>query len=607
MWSSQLFWKVFLACVGPFFLSALFFGVLVTNNQEAQFEALRQQQMRNAAIFLQSDLDDSISEDSRSELQKRVYQLGQQTGLRLTIVLPSGEVLVESEKETIPEVLKMESHANRPEFRQAKNSGEGIATRMSSTQREEYCYYALRVGSGSEPTGYVRVSLPMEDVRSQVSRVRGIVWSFTGLVCVGAVLLNYYFVHRILSPVTELTKAAEAITAGDYQQHLAINNRDEVGRLARSFNRMSVELVSRITELRERGEQMAAVLGGMVEAVVAVDNHVRIMFANDAAGQLFGFASDESRGRMLLSTIRDETLYEAAQAAIKTGNVIKTEIDIFGANRITVAVHAGPLPGDPCPGVVIVMDDMTELRRLESVRQEFVANVSHELKTPLSSIKAYAETLRSGAIHDQDNNVLFVERIEEQANRLQQLIMDMLSLAKIESGQQAFETAEVLIDVAVENSLAYHANAAEAKSIRLSQAPPPKPLAVLADDEAVRQMLDNLIDNAIKYSPVAGEVTVRWYASGSYAKIEVSDTGIGIAKEDQDRLFERFFRVDKARSRELGGTGLGLSIVKHLSQFFGGSVSVESQLGKGSTFRISLPLADELPNLTSERRRGEPK
>jgi two-component system phosphate regulon sensor histidine kinase PhoR len=261
-----------------------------------------------------------------------------------------------------------------------------------------------------------------------------------------------------------------------------------------------------------------------------------------------------------------------------------------------VDIHVQPLPGEPCPGVVLVIHDTTALRRLESIRREFVANVSHELKTPLSSIKAYTETLQNGALSDPEICKRFLSRIEEQTERLTRLIMDMLMLARIESDHQAFEIVSVDLPEIVRACLENHRSAAEVKGVAIvAEAEGAKPQAALpcrvrADREGLREILDNLLDNAINYTPEGGNVSVVWGSNGSMAQIAVRDSGIGIKAEDQERIFERFYRVDKARSREMGGTGLGLSIVKHLAQSMNGTVAVESEVGKGSVFTVELPV-----------------
>jgi two-component system phosphate regulon sensor histidine kinase PhoR len=291
--------------------------------------------------------------------------------------------------------------------------------------------------------------------------------------------------------------------------------------------------------------------------------------------------------------VRNHSLEEAVSAALATRQPQRLETTQEIGDKMSVAIQATPLPGEPSPGVVIVMHDTTELRRLESLRRDFVANVSHELKTPLSSIKAYAETLRNGALDDRQASIKFVERIMEQSERLHHLILDMLSLARIESAQQVVEIVPVSVEEVVQECFAAQRPAADAKQIALVAEPQQPGCLVRADKEGLREILDNLVDNAIKYTSAGGRVAVRWRTTGDakMVSIEVEDTGIGISAEELTRVFERFYRVDKARSREMGGTGLGLAIVKHLAQSFGGGVSAKSESGQGSRFTVELRLA----------------
>jgi two-component system phosphate regulon sensor histidine kinase PhoR len=345
------------------------------------------------------------------------------------------------------------------------------------------------------------------------------------------------------------------------------------------------------------------VLGGMIEGVVAVDPRQRIVLANEAAGRLFDFRPHAAEGRPLLEVIRNHALHGAVTTAFLSGEAQRFEFRRTGPQGLCFDIHVQPLPGRPCPGVVLVIHDTTALRRLEAIRREFVANVSHELKTPLTSIKAYTETLRHGAIRDAETSQRFLARIEEQTERLTRLIIDMLMLARIESDHQVFETVSLDVEEVLQKCIEDHRGAAEAKRIAVqvgadgANRPLDQQLGaerqaacrVRADREALREILDNLLDNAIKYTAEGGNVWVSWHANGDVAQIAVRDSGIGIKREDQQRIFERFYRVDKARSRELGGTGLGLSIVKHLAQSMDGSVAVESEVGKGSTFTVELP------------------
>ncbi len=366
---------------------------------------------------------------------------------------------------------------------------------------------------------------------------------------------------------------------------------EELTRLRSAFERIQDSVDAQWSGLRSSNERLLGMMRSMEEGVLALDADERIALINEAGRRLLEMGDAEVVGRHLWELTRLRALRDAFAEAMTTGRASAKEFETTGAERHVLTLRAARLPGDPGLGVMVVLHDVTELRRLENLRRDFVANVSHELKTPLASIKAYAETLRLGALHDVENNQLFVTRIEEQADRLHQLIIDLLHLARVESGQQAFDIAEVCLRTIVDASVAAHAASAASRRITLASEPPAAPIDVLADEEGVRTIVNNLVDNAIKYTPEGGKVTVRWRQDGGHAILEVQDTGIGIARQHQARVFERFYRVDKARSRELGGTGLGLAIVKHLVQAFGGSVGIESQPRVGSTFRVTLPLA----------------
>jgi two-component system phosphate regulon sensor histidine kinase PhoR len=461
---------------------------------------------------------------------------------------------------------------------------------------------------------------------ADIALVRGWVWLLIAIESILVFGLAYWLIGLIVRPIDSLNAAANAIAAGDYQHRVYVPSRDELGTLAGTLNRMSQALGQRMSQLSQTADRQSTVLGGMIEGVIAVDPRQRIVLANEAAGRLFGFRPAEIEGRSLLEVVRNHALSAAVTAGLSTGAPQRLETHRAGAQQLHVEIHVQPLPGEPCPGVVLVIHDTTELRRLESIRRDFVANVSHELKTPLSSIKAYTETLRSSLEIDPATNQKFLGRIEEQADRLHHLILDMLTLARIESDHQAFDITSVDVPDVVRACLEAQRPAAEAKRIALTinsnGMPADVPCRVRADREGLREILDNLVDNAIKYTPEGGKVTVAWRSRGSRAEgqgpngdasvqhpasslqhptpspqppapsllIFISDTGIGIKPADRERVFERFYRVDKARSRELGGTGLGLSIVKHLTQSFGGRVAVESVPGQGSTFTVELPV-----------------
>lgn len=335
-----------------------------------------------------------------------------------------------------------------------------------------------------------------------------------------------------------------------------------------------------------------AVLGTMAEGVVVVDRRQTILFANDASRSLLDMRSEAVVGRPLWEASRLATLRQAVEQVITGGQRHETEY-ITPRGQLTVAATVTPLPDEPVPGVMLVLRDVTDLRRLETMRRDFVSNVSHELKTPLTSIQAYADTLLEDEATDPEQSRYFLEKIVEQAERLSALIVDIIRLGKIESEPDVFELGPVPVKASVDACLEAHATVAATNGVTLAADTIPTELAVLADAGELRTIFDNLVNNALHYTPRGGLVNVRLVESTldtDLVGIAVADTGIGISKDQQNRIFERFYRVDRARDRQRGGTGLGLSIVKHLCQLFGGRVEVQSELGVGTTFTVWIPV-----------------
>ena len=552
-----------------------------------------QQRLHDLAVVLRNDTSQVFLDGSSAKLQKTLKHLGEQTETRMTLVSEDGVVLGDSAEN--PAV--MENHRNREELLQARTNGFGVSQRPSPTLGIPMMYFALRVDEQDNPIGFVRVAMPMESVLDQVSSVQRLILLTGILVSLAALAFTYIIVGRIIRPLATLTDAATMIAGGDIAHEVSIPNRDELGMLATAFNTMNQQLAGRIDELQrksrelgENSERLETVLGGMVEGVVAVDDQEQVLFANHAAHLLLEFSAPDVVGRPIWEAVRNPAVQDVIRKALETREQNRVELELPRTQSI-VELFATRLPGKPCPGVVLVLYDVTELRRLENVRRQFASNVSHELKTPLASIQAYTETLLDGAINDSEHNRKFLRRIEEQAERLHALIIDLLRLSRIESGRDAFEMTAVSLREAVDLCVKEHAEITESKQIKLKLQPSQVPIRVLADEEGLRTILNNLIENALNYTPQGGQVTVLWRIEGSMALLNVEDMGGGIAKEHQSRIFERFYRVDKARSRELGGTGLGLSIVKHLVEEFEGSVEVTSELGKGSTFTVRLPVA----------------
>ncbi len=432
------------------------------------------------------------------------------------------------------------------------------------------------------------------------------------------VLLCIWGDRQLKRSLRELTRAVENIGVGEARVFL--DARDELCSLGKTFNRISERLSAHIGQLEADRQQLRTILSGMVEGVVALDSEQRILFANDRAAQLLEITGQSVVGRPLWAVVRQRSLIDVIRRALDTPEAQREEIHWIGSTAgplpsvtRSLTVHAARFSGGKSyhagRGAVLVLHDTTELRRLERLRQDFVANVSHELKTPVTVIKVCVETLQDGAADDPHHRDHFLGQIARQSDRLHMLILDLLSLARIESGDELFDFQAVDVQPLVLGLVERFRPRAESRQQVLevgrgtgvspvnngesntegTPAQPSEAVSVWADEEAVEQILENLLDNALKYTPEKGKVSIHWSTHAAQVCIEVSDTGIGIPPADLPRIFERFYRVDKARSREMGGTGLGLSIVKHLAQAMHGSVQASSRVGQGSTFQVWLP------------------
>ena len=529
-----------------------------------------------------------IRGNSLEEIQSKVLSLRQYTEARITLISEDGKVLAESDRESTAD---LENHIHRPEIESAKANEVGVAFRHSSTLNQDFMYVAVK--KPLQGIEYFRVALPITEVQREVSQIRSLIASVGGLTAMIVLWLAWSLARRVAMPLSELNEGAERIAAGEMGHKVYLDRRDEVGQLAASFNRMSERLSEQFTQIEEDRSQLRAVLGSMMEGVIAISADQQILFANERAGQLLGFPVEQAGKRKVWEVVRQHAVLERLQNNIDEGKESAASIEFTGPNGRSLLMHTARLPGEPVRGTVLVFHDLTELRRLERMRQDFVANVSHELKTPLAVITACVETLRDGGMDDVEHRDKFLDSIHEQSQRLLALILDMLSLARIESKDHNLTLKPLDMAKIANACIELHQTRAAGKNQKLILEPPSgRPVYVLADEEALSEILENLIDNAVKYTPENGEIRVSWARENGRCLIKVRDNGIGIAKQELPRIFERFYRVDKARSREMGGTGLGLSIVKHLADALGGQVSATSEIGQGSTFLVELPAVD---------------
>lgn len=584
MLSQRLVWKYVVVFGVVYGLFSLICMSLATRWQRDHLLGTARVTLHELAQAVSDDLE---PQHDAERLRAQVASAGARSGTRIHVLDQQGGILAGSSDP----VGATFSRDWRTEIAAAAEHGESLVLPSNLLGEAPFIRYTRRVEMAEGGTRFVQLEMPWEEQEQWLRSFRSrLLMLFSG----GGVALILTAV-ALTAPVAEQARqialSAQQISDGDFSGVVRVQGSDEMALLSRSFDEMRSELALHVDRLKKNSERLAIVLGTMSEGVVAIDNRKQVLFANSAARAMLEFVTPEAVGRPLLEAVRNRSVHELLDVAFTSELPRTTELELGTAVRRLVDVHTRRLPGSPSPGVLMVLHDVSDLRRLENLRQEFVANVSHELKTPLTIIKAFAETLLEGAINDTEHNVSFVIQISEQAERLHQLILDLLTVARIESGDERFEFAALPLAKLIDACVQRYSAAADAKSVVLSGDPAVDGLQVFADEEGMREILDNLVDNAIKYTPQGGSVTIQCRAEPTMVTIEVCDTGIGIPPDQQGRIFERFYRVDKARSRELGGTGLGLSIVKHLVAAMGGSVAVKSGPNQGSTFTVRLPRA----------------
>jgi len=594
MWRSKLFWRLFggYGALLALSLTLLSWGLL--SRMEQRLQAGVQEGLTRDVIALRETLRHRPAEQSTpAALQPLARDLARQMNVRVTFLTGEGKVLADSGTTSLPEV----SLADRPEVRESTADKAGWHIRGGQAGEPEMLFVALRTDTPSGPM-IVRLASTLDTVKEDMRWMRKLVWSGAALTLVPALLGSWWIARRQSGPIAKLATAAQAMACGEPAQRVPIQSSGELQALATAFNDMNDACMRHITQMEQDRQQLRAVFSSMLEGVAVIDHDQRIILLNEAASHVLRVPRDASIGRKLWELVRHRQLAEMVDRVLAGSGPQQCEIEWrFPADRI-LAVRVSALSSDAPRGAVLVLADITQLRRLERYRKEFVANASHEMKTPLAAIQAMVETLLDGAVHDPEHNVRFLKCISENVNRLSRLILDLLTLGRIEPGQETFNVESLPLEQAMAACQRRHEHAARAGGGALELLPPDVPIAVRADQEALVQILDNLVTNAITYTPAGGRVVLRWFADGETACLEVEDTGEGISERDLPRIFERFYRVDRARSRALGGTGLGLSIVKHLCQALGGSVTATSELGSGSTFTVRLPRA-ELPTLAS--------
>jgi two-component system phosphate regulon sensor histidine kinase PhoR len=586
---SRILWQLFGAYAAVVLLTAVAGTLIIRFVVER--DALRDIETTLAAkaVLLREIAGPTLHGEAEAGFQQRIVELGGATGARLTVIAADGRVLADSEQD--PAV--MESHLQRPEIVQAANSGTGTASRYSDTLRTKMVYSALAVRENGVTLGYVRTALSDALVHRRLNRAGQLVLGGTLLAILLSLLPSFWFAWRLSRRLADISRGAQAAADGNLSWKLGAGGATELDETARSINLLAANLRDQLDTAVREHNQIETILGGMVEGVVAVDAEERVLHLNRAAQALCEAAGGGWRGEKVWKVLRVPAVLAALESVLRNNRTAEAEVRIprSGGDQVVETICAPLLDAQGSViGAVAVLHDVSRLRQLEGVRREFVANASHELKTPITVIQGIVETLLDDNEMDAAVRTRFLGSLGEQSRRMQSLVEDMLALSRAESRDTGFEMAPLdLCEVAQESHRAL-APAAEGKQLALTLALPVEPVMVNGDRRALALAVDNLLDNAIKYTPEGGSIRLAVTAAPGLARLEVQDTGVGIASEHLAHLFERFYRVDKARSRELGGTGLGLSIVKHTVSGHGGDVRVSSQPGVGSTFTVELPL-----------------
>ncbi len=521
-------------------------------------------------------------------LEQLVKTLGEQTHTRFTLLMENGLVIADSEEDP----ARMDNHADRPEVIDALKGQTGVATRFSHTLQQNMMYVALPVVEQEQIVGCVRAALPIRTLALTLESALYPVINSGLVIALIAALISLWLSRRISRPLEEMKQGAERFARGELAGRLPDYKGEEMGGLAEAMNQMAAQLDDRIrTVVRQRNEQ-EAVLASMIEGVLAIDNQERLLRINQSAADLLNISVENVIGRRIQEIIRKPDLQRFISQALHSQQRIEADMTLaISGEELFLQAHGTPLrdANGKDIGALVVLNDMTRLQRLENIRRDFVANVSHELKTPITAIKGSVETLLDGAVDDKENAERFLGIISRQSDRLNAIIEDLLALSRIEQGveQEGLELQPTLLRDVFLGTLQACQVKAQNKQIKLEMECPDE-LEANINAPLLEQALVNLIDNAIKYSTEKGRIRFTATGSPSSIMIQVQDWGSGIPQEHLPRLFERFYRVDKARSRKLGGTGLGLAIVKHIIQAHNGQISVSSMLGKGSTFTIQL-------------------
>jgi len=588
----NLFWKLALTFFG-LLLSVLFaVGFFAERALRQDYERSAYAQLASVARFAQTRLpqfptNPAAQPEELRDVRAWAAQIGQ-SGTRVTVIAANGQVLVDSESDA----STMENHADRPEFRQALASGSGRSIRPSVTLKRDLIYYAVRQGTASGSPVVLRFALPLDNADEVVASFRRSLWLALVIIFLIAGGASLLVSRSVADRVERLRKFSHRVAEGDFRPLPGDGSGDALEALGAALNQTAARMDRTIHTLTEERNMSAAILGSMVEGVAVVNGSERLVFANQGFAEILELDVPPKSGSALVEVVRQTELIEAVRQVLAGESRVEAEIVTGTLRQHFFAATVAAVRAGETSGAVVVLHDITELRKLERVRRDFVANVSHEFKTPLTAIQGFSETLLAGAIDDPQNRERFLGIILEHSRRLARLTDDLLKLSQMDADRLEVEIRSVSVSELIESCLETAQHRAAEKELEVSADFPANLPNIAGDRRRLAEVLQNLLDNAIQYTLPGGRIVVRADLREADVVFTVSDTGIGIPKVDQSRIFERFYRVDAARSREAGGTGLGLAIAKHLVEVHGGRVWVDSEVGQGSHFHFSVPVFD---------------
>ncbi|EAE3609807.1 PAS domain-containing protein [Listeria monocytogenes] len=586
----KLWLKIGLSFFILFFVVMVIVGVFSGELMKSTYLNMKESQLEDdAKILLQTTNMENLDLDKdAATIQKSLDPLGEDIDARITVIDSEGDVVADTKKD--PE--KLDNHMNRPEVTDILKKGEsvGISIRESDSLGYSMLYVAVPVKHQGKTDGVLRISISLESVDAAVAKLWGNLALIFGIALVIIAAISVFIARKITRPVREIIEVSTDLANHKYDSRIHGKISGELQDLSISVNTLAESLETQMFEIKQNEQRLNAIVQNLVSGVMLINVDKQVIMTNRTMYQILG--ETEITGKPFYEVIKSFALSQLIEGTFETKTIQQKEIILYFPREMILDASVSPILGEngEITGIILLLHDITQIRHLENVRSEFVTNVSHELKTPVTALKGFAETLLDGAMYDEVLLKKFLTIIKEESDRLHRLIMDILALSRIEQNPVAENVELVDVDEVIEQSARTIFEMATEKNIRVTI--PEKTSAsvmIETDRDKLQQIIINLLSNAINYTPVDGKVEVKLIEQEAEVIIEVTDNGIGIPAKDIDRVFERFYRVDKARSRHSGGTGLGLSIVKHLVENCGGQIEVESQEEVGSTFRVTLP------------------